>query len=138
MAVANATLRQKRAELRDAEDAAHLRHEIKRYEPRAFGHGLRNCGGAAARQRRLEVLAKISRLGRGISTAQRADFAWFCAAWDEHMLLEHAEGWPLHFAELMQGLIQRQERDAAVAAFSEFMHLETRRCLQADAVALAL
>ena len=138
MAVANATLRQKRAELRDAEDAAHLRHEIKRYEPRAFGHGLRNCGGAAARQRRLEVLAKISRLGRGISTAQRADFAWFCAAWDEHMLLEHAEGWLLHFAELMQGFIQRQERDAAVAAFSEFMHLETRRCLQADAVALAL
>ena len=54
------------------------------------------------------------------------------------MMEEHGAGWPLRFAETMQAVIARQQKDAAVAAFSEFMYSETHRCLKGDAVALSL
>ena len=103
-----------------------------------MGHGLRSGGGEKCRKVRLDVLARVSRLGRGISPSQRAEFPWFSKAWDAHMLAAHGAEWPHLFAETVQALVEEQEKDAAVAAFSQFMHSETHRCLKANAVALAL
>ena len=71
----------------------------------------------------------MSRLGKGISPAQRSDFPWFKDAWDAKMAAQYKEKWPERFASLMEQLIQDYEQRSAVAAFSQFVHSETCRTL---------
>ena len=71
----------------------------------------------------------MSRLGKGISPAQRSDFPWFKDAWDAKMAAQYKDKWPERFASLMEHLIQDYEQRSAVAAFSQFVHSETCRTL---------
>ena len=92
-------------------------------EVAADGEG-RPAAGAKARH---EVLDRLARLGEGISPAQRNDYAWFKKAWDKKMLAQHGAGWPALFASWSQRLLDAHARGDR-AAFSAFMHDETKRC----------
>ena len=129
LAVASSTLRKRQRQILEAEGVLHMKHAVRKYDPSEFGHGLKNLGGAPCRKNRLEVLSKVSRVGRGLSVAQRAEFDWFKEAWDRRMADEHKENWPMLFAQQMQDVLTAQEKVPAVAAFSAFVHAETQRCL---------
>ena len=77
--------------------------------------------------KRCEVLGRLSRLGQGLSGAQRNDFGWWKDNWDAKMLGEHGGGWPGVFAELAQRVLKDVE-DGIGNAFSLFVYAETRRC----------
>ena len=129
LAVASSTLRKRQRQILEAEGVLHMKHAVRKYDPSEFGHGLKNLGGAPCRKNRLEVLSKVSRVGRGLSVAQREEFDWFKEAWDRRMADEHKENWPMLFAQQMQDVLTAQEKVPAVAAFSAFVHAETQRCL---------
>ena len=100
---------------------------MKTFTLEDLGHGRSRGGGAAGRKRRLEVLDRLSRVGQGLSGAQKNDFGWWKDNWDTKMLEEHGENWAGVFAEWAQGVLQDVE-DGIGNAFSLFVNSETRRC----------
>ena len=100
---------------------------MKAFSLSELGEGRRSCGGAAGAKARHHVLDRLARLGEGISPGQRNDFAWFKEAWDKKMLDEHGAGWPALFASWSQRLVEGHEQGNR-AAFSAFVHDETKRC----------
>ena len=101
---------------------------MKQVSLQFLGDGDPHCGRAPGRKRRHEVLDRLSRLGTGLSPAQRNDWAWFKDAWDEAMMGEHGAGWVRVFASWIQGVLDELDNGTA-HAFSTFVHSETRRCL---------
>ena len=124
---ANATLKRRKREVLEAESLLEMRHSMKTYTLEDLGRG-RSCGGkAAGRKRRFEVLDRLSRLGQGLSPAQRNDFGWWKESWDAKMLEEHGAEWGCVFAEWVQRVIN-DVGDGIGNSFSLFVHAETRRC----------
>ena len=70
-----------------------------------LGAGLRNCGGAKGHVARFNALFRLSRLGTGLSTAQRTDFECFRRGWDKAGIADHGEQWPECFATRLQGVV---------------------------------
>ncbi len=124
---ANVTLAQRRRAIRDAECVLEARHAMKTFSLEALGQGRSRGGGAPAKKLRLEVLDRLSRVGQGLSGAQKNDFGWWKNSWDAKMLEEHGENWGGVFAEWAQRVLQDVE-DGIGNAFSLFVHDETRRC----------
>jgi hypothetical protein len=124
---ANATLAKRRRAIRDAECVLEARHAMKTFSLAGLGQGRSRGGGAPAKKLRLEVLDRLSRVGQGLSGAQKNDFGWWKNSWDEKMLEEHGENWGGLFAEWAQRVLQDHE-DGIGNAFSLFVHDETRRC----------
>ena len=122
-------LKKQRTALQDAEAAVHIKHSARKYSLSDLGQGKRSCGGEACRRNRWDVLDRMSRLGKGLSEAQKTDFKWFKEAWDAKMMDEYKGAWPETFSSWMEKLLEDYEQRAAVAAFSQFVHSETCRCL---------
>ena len=92
-----------------------------------LGHSRSRGGGSAGKKKRCKVLDRLSRLGQGLSGAQRNDFGWWKESWDAKMLEEHGAEWGCVFAEWVQRVIN-DVGDGIGNAFSLFVHAETRRC----------
>ena len=103
------------------------KHAIKHFSLEDLGKGRSRGGGVLAKRRRWEVLDRLSRLGQGLSPAQRNDFIWFKDAWDARMLQEHGDIWPETFMGWTQRLLGENGTGKA-NAFFVFDHNETRRC----------
>ena len=125
---ANAALKKRKAELLDAEKMLDAQHSIKNFSLESLGHGKARGGGQACRKNRFQVLDRFSRLGTGLTAAQRNDWAWFKEAWDDAMSTEHDEIWGSMFASWLQTVLNELQ-DGIHNAFSTFMYKETRRCL---------
>ena len=89
------------------------------------------CGGAKARDRRLEVLERLASLGNGLTTAQKNDWAWWKEAWDERMMGEHGDDWPWVFSSWVQKTLDDVEAGDG-AAVSAFVYAETARCFSGE------
>ena len=96
---ANATLKRRRAACMDAESTLEMKHAMKTFSLEDLGHGRSRGGGAAGKKRRFEVLDRLSRVGQGLSGAQRNDFGWWKDKSDAKMPEEHWDDWPGIFAE---------------------------------------
>ena len=105
------------------------KYALKTYTVESLGAGKENGGGYKGRVLRWEVLDRLSRLGAGLSDAQRNDWAWFKQSWDEAMLAEHLEHWPMVFAGYVQGVLD----DVRTNAFSVFVFKETSRVFSSHA-----
>ena len=123
---ANSTLKRRRAAIMDAESVLEMKHSTKTFSLEYLGHSRSRGGGAAGKKKRCEVLDRLSRLGQGLSGAQRNDFGWWKDNRDANMLEEHCGGWPGGFAELAQRVLKDVE-DGIGNAFSLFVYAETRR-----------
>ena len=124
---ATALLKKRKREIEDAEAVLQAKHAIKNFSFEDLGKGRRSGGGVLAKKKRWEVLDRVSRLGQGLSPAQKNDFTWFKDAWDARMLQEYGDEWPETFTGWMQRLLEDNEKGVA-SAFSVFVHTETRRC----------
>ena len=127
-AVAADKLRKRKQAIQDAESLLETKHAMKSFSLEDLGQGRSRGGGGPAKKRRAEVLDRLARLGTGLSPAQRNDFAWWKAAWDEKMLAEHKEDWGGVFAGWVQRILNDLDEGNA-SAFSLFVHAETARCL---------
>ena len=125
-AVAAKKLRASNKAIAEAEEVLEAKHALKSFTLEQLGAGKKNCGGAAGKKKRGDVLDRMARLGTGLSAPQRNDFAWFKDAWDTAMLVDHGAEWPRTFAEWMQRLLN-DIPEGAGNAFSMFAHPETRR-----------
>ena len=117
------------------EDHAVVKNAIATYTPERLGAGVPNFKTKQFRERRHEVLNKLSRLGQGLSQAQQTDFAWFKEAWDDAMLEEYGGEWGNLFAMQAQHILN-EIADGKTNAFSVMMHTETRRILNLPALRL--
>jgi len=124
---AQALLSKKRKELLSLESTLETRHALKRYTPETLGQGKPRSGGAAARKMRFEVLDRMSKLGTGLTGAQKNDWAWFREAWDAKMCAEHGLDWGNVFSGWIQKVLD-DLMDEVGNAFSVFVHAETSRC----------
>ena len=124
---AEKSLKQKRAAVAAAENTMLVKHSVKQFSMAELGSGSKNGNGAKGKKARHDVLNRMSQLGAGLSKAQAADFPWFKEEWDKKMLSHYEDRWGETFAGWMQKVVQEHE-DAAVAAFSKFVHQETQRC----------
>ena len=86
------------------------KHAIKHVSLEDLGKGRSRGGGVFAKRRRWEVLDRLSRLGQGLSPAQRNDLTWFKNAWGARMLQEHGGEWPETFTGWMQRLLEDNEK----------------------------
>ena len=86
-----AQLNAQKARLLEAEGTLSIKHSVRRYSLEDLGQGRRNCGGPTAKKARLDVLQRMSALGRGLSRGQVMDFQWFCEAWDQAGIEDFAE-----------------------------------------------
>ena len=69
-------LKKKKQEIMDVETVAEARNSTKNFSLAELGHQ-RNCGGGQpCKKRRFEVLDRLSRIGQGLSAAQKSDFNW--------------------------------------------------------------
>ena len=126
----------KRRALFDVEQALEAKRAVKAFSLWELGDGRPRGGGAAGAKARHQVLDRLARLGEGISPAQRNDYASFKEAWDNKMLEQHGAGWPALFASWSQRLLDAHAGGDR-AAFSAFVHDETKRCF-GDEVALVV
>ena len=124
---AQALLAKKKKEFLTLESALVTRHALKRYSPETLGQGKPRSGGATARKMRFEVLDRLSKLGTGLTGAQRNDWAWFREAWDAKMCAEHGVDWGGIFAGWIQKVLD-DLMDGVSNALSVFVHEETSRC----------
>ena len=125
---AGSILSKKKKEIAEKEEIIEAKHAVKQFSLKFLGEGDPQCGKAPGRKRRHEVLDRLSRLGTGLSPAQRNDWAWFKDAWDLAMMGEHGADWVRVFASWIQGVLDELDNGTA-HAFSTFVHSETRRCL---------
>jgi len=109
---------------------------VKTFSLFELGDGRPKEGGIDGKKNRAQVLDRLSRLGQGISAAQRNDFMWFKDTWDKKMLEEHGAGWPAIFVGWAQRLLNQHETGDGTA-FSVFMHEQSTRCV-GDEVALVV
>ena len=123
-----ALLRKRKAEVLEQEKIMESRHALKTYTIESLGQGCSNAGGAQGRKRRCEVLDRMAKLGSGLSAPQRNDWDWFKYTWDEKMRQEHGSSWGQAFAGMMQKILNDLASESS-AAFSLFVHAETKRCL---------
>ena len=121
--------------MRDLEDTAVMKKAMSTYTPEMLGYNASNYTAKAYREKRFSVLDKVSRLGQGLSPAQRTDFAWWKEAWDEMMLDENKEDWGQVFAMHMQYVLD-EITAGNTNAFSKMMHTETHRLVQSPALRL--
>ena len=121
--------------MRDLEDTAVMKKEMSTYTPEMLGYNASNYTAKAYREKRFSVLDKVSRLGQGLSPAQRTDFAWWKEAWDEMMLEEHEEDWGQVFAMHVQCVLDEMTV-GRTNAFSVLVHIETIRLVQSPALRL--
>ena len=77
------------------------------------------------KQVRFEILDRLSKLGAGLSPAQKNDYVWWKESWDAAMLTLHTANWEETFMSWMQHLLD----DTKSNAFSLFMFSETQRVL---------
>ena len=124
-------LQSRKAQVVDAEATLHARQHVKQVSLEDLGSGRTNCGNKAGKQARTEVLRRLSRLGEGVSTQQRAEFQWFCDRWDARGLADYGQKWPEVFSTWLQEVLSAHERGEA-AAFSQFMRRETERWLAGE------
>ena len=121
--------------MRDLEDTAVMKKEMSTYTPEMLGYKASNYRANKYREKRFSVLDKVSRLGQGLSPAQRQDFAWWKEAWDEMNLEEQKEDWGQVFAMHVQWVLD-EITAGRTNAFSKMMHTETIRLLQSPALRL--
>ena len=120
-------MKKKKNEILKLEGLLAERHAIRNFPLSSLGHEARNCGGPSGRKRRLEVLDRLVSLGNGLSPAQKNDWSWFQRAWDERMVEEHGDDWPMRFSSWVQKTID--DIDAGDGnALSVFVNSETIRC----------
>ena len=125
---AEALLAKKKAHIAAQEQLIEARQAVKQWSLEFLGDGDPKCGRAQGRNRRHDVLDRMSLLGTGLSPEQRNDWSFFKNEWDHKMLLEHGAAWVRVFASWLQKVLD--ELDSGTAhAFSAFVHSETRRCL---------
>jgi hypothetical protein len=124
---ANSTLKKRKRAIQEAESLLEMKHAMKTFSAKGLGKGRSGGGGAPGKKLRLEVLDRLSRVGQGLSGAQKNDFGWWKNSWDAKMLEEHGEDWGGVFAEWAQRVLKDVE-DGIGNAFSLFVHDETRRC----------
>ena len=105
LTVASGTLNQRARELLEAENLADMNHTVHTFLLEDLGHGRSRGGGASGHKRRLNVLDRLARLGRGLSPAQRNDSSWWTDSWDANMLGERGDEWPNVFAEWVQRVL---------------------------------
>ena len=115
--------------LREAQDLAQTQTALKSFTVEMLGHGRLRGGGAAHRNRRLDVLDRIARHGAEFTPQQRNDWKWFKEAWDDSMSESHNKDWGSTFARIAQHLMERLQGGEVTAA-STFMFTETERCLK--------
>ena len=96
-------------------------HAVKKFTPEMLGHGDAKSGGVAARKLRFEVMDRMSRIGSGLSPAQRNDFAAVKHSWDAAMLEKHRGERAMTFLSRMQALLDKSESNA----FSHFVRRES-------------
>ena len=124
---ANALLKKRNKELKDAESLLEAKHSVKKYSLEDLGKGKKGCGGAKGKGNRWAVLDRLARHS-ALSAEHKNDFPWFKEAWDARMLEEYKDEWPTVFASWVQKILN--DCDLAIPnAFSLFVHNETRRCL---------
>ena len=123
------TLRKRKAQVMDAEKLLEAQHCIRNFSLESLGQGKARSGGGPARKQRALVLDRFSRLGSGLSTPQKNDWAWFKEAWDEKMSQQHKDNWGGIFAAWMQRVLD-DIQEGAYNAFSIFVNTETMRCLR--------
>jgi len=85
------------------------------------------------KKNRHAVLDKLSKLGQGLSDAQKTDFGWFKDAWDAAMCEEHGQEWGSLFAMQVQCILD-DISNGQTNAFSLLMHNETLRVLNSPAL----
>ena len=127
-AVAASLLKKRKQELAELENVIECRQTMKRFTPDQLGQGKAKGGGLAVRKLRFEVLDRMSKVGAGLSAAQRNEFAWFKEAWDSKMREEHDADWGSKFANWIQGILQDHENNVR-NSFSLFVQSETQRVL---------
>jgi hypothetical protein len=118
-----AELKKTRKVIQDMERTREATHAIKTFTLDALGAGIANAGGAKARNKRYEVLDRLSRMNAGLSAGQRNDWLWFKEAWDQQMVADHGANWAATFSGWVQGVLN----DTRSNAFSVFMYTETSR-----------
>lgn len=131
---ANEKLKQTKKAIADAESLLETSYALKTFSLEDLRGGEKVRSAAAARNQRLEVLDRLSRIGHGLSPQQRNDWAWFKNHWDAKMSEEHGAVWADAFCGWMQNVIN-EFHDGRLNAFSVFVHNETVRCF-ADTLAL--
>ena len=105
----------------DTEQALGVNRAVTALSLFDLGDGRPKEGGTDGKKNRAQVLDRLSRLGQGISAAQRNDFMWFKDTWDKKMLEEHGVGWPAIFLGRAQRLLNQHETGDGTA-FSVFMY----------------
>ena len=122
---ADAKLKLKQKELVSVEAVLEAKHAIKRFAPSDLGDGHPKAKGEKGRKLRFEVLDRLSRLGTGLSPAQRNDWAWFRNSWDTKMVEIYKDKWAQTFCGWMQHCLD-DIADGNCNAFSIFVHRETK------------
>ena len=120
---ASAELKKKQRALADTDATWSTRSALRNMSLAELGRGVPR---AKAKANRASVLDRVSRLGSGLSPAQKNVWLWFKENWDARMFEEHKDEWPQTFAGWMQRVLQDMDNDPA--AFSQFVHKETLRC----------
>ena len=120
-------LRKSRQSMREAQAVVAAKEHIKSYSLAALGEGKKNGGGPQFQKARHAVLERVRAIAP-LSPAQRNDWDYFKAAWDQGMAEAHGENWAGLFAEMIQNLLD-ELRGGKDTALSDFMHSETLRVL---------
>ena len=120
-------LRKSRQSMREAQAVVAAKEHIKSYSLAALGEGKKNGGGPQFQKARHAVLERVHAIAP-LSPAQRNDWDYFKAAWDQGMAEAHGENWAGLFAEMIQNLLD-ELRGGKDTALSDFMHSETLRVL---------
>ena len=102
---AEAKLSKKKKDLMSVEAILETRHALKRYSPDTLGQSKKNCGGAAGRKLRFEVLDRMAVLGTGLSSAPEKRLEMVSEAWDAKMCEEHTVQWGDTFCGWMQKVL---------------------------------
>jgi hypothetical protein len=124
-----------RQKMRDLEDTVVLKTEMSTYTPEMLGYNAPHPTAKVFRDKRHSVLNKLSKLGQGLSPAQRTDFAWWKEAWDAMMLEANGAEWGQVFAMHVQHVLD-EITVGRTNAFSVLVHTETIRLLQSPALRL--
>ena len=76
VAAAKERLKQKKAQILEAENLLEMKHAFKTFSPEMLGNGHAKGAGAAGRKRRHEVLDRMAHTGAGLSAGQKNDLGF--------------------------------------------------------------
>ena len=88
------------------------------------GKGEPVCDLPCFKERRSDILDRLSWLGNGLTPGQRNNFTFFKEEWDSRCAQVFGNAWPDLFLWELNGVLKRMETDPW--AFSKFMHKEER------------